>query len=142
MVISFIGGGNQSTRRKHSTCHNSHKNFSQVVPLGTPRHWVESELTNLRGNKTPIYYKLGRHNQNSHTIMVTKEQFTTTKEDRVLNIPVWSITQRLLILNNQTNSSLQSIHIIFQNKYLSHVILSFSYKVFSTYNIYIIFPDK
>jgi len=38
VAVRYIGGGNQSTRRKPLTCHKSLTNFSHNVVSSTPRH--------------------------------------------------------------------------------------------------------
>jgi len=86
VIVSFIGGGNRSTRRKPQTCHKS---------LPTLSHNVVSSTLRLSGNRTLVMLStdcIDSCKSNYHTMTVTTTPLVLFKSSWIIDRPCknWS----------------------------------------------------
>jgi hypothetical protein len=92
VAVSFIGGGNQSTRRKPQTCRKSLINFIRLGCIEFTSQSVGFELTTLVVIGTDC---ISSCKSNCHTIMTTITPFLTLNDVAVENRPINIFMSRL-----------------------------------------------
>jgi len=106
VVVSFIGGGNRSTRRKPPTCHKSLTNFIWECCIGYISPWTWFELTTLVAIGTDFICSC---KSNYHTITTTSSCLNsiTTRQIESSSDVVYTRHDT----NNCTNTFMHTIHL-------------------------------